>query len=318
MARPLRIEYPDAVYHVMNRGAARQPIFLTQADRETFLRVLMEAWNRWRFKVHGYCLMDNHYHLCLQTPEANLSRIMRHINGVYTQRYNRIHDRDGPLFRGRYKALLIEAEDYLGQVIRYIHLNPVVAGIVKRPQNYPWSSHRDYLRAQVPEWLSKAWMLEMFETPRNFHEFVLAGNEAMLSEMYERRRWPIILGNEDFIERIRCAGKKPTREHVREDRRFVRPPLEKILTTVSRKFGVSLKRLVEGQRGDSNIERKAALWALRELGDYTHRQIAQIVGLGSEKTVGWACQEIGKRLLKDRRLAARLKAVQQAIGQPET
>ena len=160
--------------------------------------------------------------------------------------------------------------------------------------------------------------MEMFKTPRNFHQFVLEGNEATLSEMYERRRWPVILGSEDFIERIRRASKKPDREHVREDRRFVRPPVEKILTTVSREFGVSLKRLVEGRRGDSNIERKAALWALRELGDYTHRQIAGIVGLGSEKTVGWACREIGKRLLKDRRLAARLKAVQQATGQPET
>ena len=149
MARPLRVEYPDAVYHVMNRGAARQPIFLTQADRKRFLQVLEEAWKRWRFKVHAYCLTDNHYHLCLQTPEAKLSRIMRHLNGVYTQRYNRIHDRDGPLFRGRYKALLIEVEDYLGQVVRYIHLNPVAAGIARQPQDYRWSSPPDYLRDLV-------------------------------------------------------------------------------------------------------------------------------------------------------------------------
>jgi chromosomal replication initiation ATPase DnaA len=139
-----------------------------------------------------------------------------------------------------------------------------------------------------------------------------------LSKLYEGRRWPVVLGNEDFIERIRFKGARPTKEHVREDRRFVRPSVEKVLNVVSQELDVPLRRLVEGQRGESNIERKVALWALRELGDYTHNQIATLVGGISAKTIGWACQEIQREVLKNRRLKMSLKIIEQRIGQPET
>ncbi|MEE8124282.1 MAG: transposase [Nitrospirales bacterium] len=109
MARPLRLEYPGAVYHVMNRGLARQATFRSPTDYETFLQVLHETHTLWGGEVLAYCLMGHHYHLCLRTPEGNLGRVMRHLNGVYTQRFNRVHRRDGPLFRGRYKASLVEA-----------------------------------------------------------------------------------------------------------------------------------------------------------------------------------------------------------------
>ena len=131
MSRPLRIQFPEAVYHVMNRGARRQSIFIDDTDYQAFFEVFSEANRLWGIEVFAYALMGNHYHLCLRTPKGNLSRVMRHVDGIYTQQFNRRHGRDGTLFRGRYKAILIEADEYLAAVVRYIHLNAIEAGIVK-------------------------------------------------------------------------------------------------------------------------------------------------------------------------------------------
>jgi REP element-mobilizing transposase RayT len=125
------MEYPDAWYHVLNRGRRRELIFWDNRDYEIFLQTVQEASESFHLKVTAYCLMPNHYHLLVQTPDGNLSRCFRHIDGIYTQRFNRRHDHDGSLFRGRYKALLIEAESYLLQLVRYIHRNPLKAGMTE-------------------------------------------------------------------------------------------------------------------------------------------------------------------------------------------
>jgi putative transposase len=154
MARPLRIQFENAWYHVMNRGAARRSTFSDDTQRELFLSVLGESTSRFGIEIHSYCLMSNHYHLLLKTPFANLSRAMQHIDGVYTQRYNRLMKLDGPLFRGRFKSIVIDAENYLVVVSRYIHRNPVDAGICNTPANYKWSSYPAYIgEALKPEWL---------------------------------------------------------------------------------------------------------------------------------------------------------------------
>lgn len=137
MSRPIRIEYEDACYHVMNRGRARQKIFHDARYFEAFLACLAEAHQRFGLQILSYCLMDNHYHLLVKTPEANLGRAMRHINGVYTQRYNRLKKIDGSLFRGRYKAICVEQDSYQLQLSRYIHQNPLVAKMVKKLDDYP-------------------------------------------------------------------------------------------------------------------------------------------------------------------------------------
>src|SRR3989338_9593536 len=148
MARPLRIEYPGAFYHVMNRALNRQDIYLIDQDYQVFLETLKETSKLFSTRIVSYCLMPNHYHLLLQTPKANLSRTMRHLNGVYTQRFNRVHKKDGPLFRGRYKAILVQEDEYLTHLIRYIHLNPVQANLVSNLSKFPWTSHKDYLKGQ--------------------------------------------------------------------------------------------------------------------------------------------------------------------------
>lgn len=136
MTRPLRIEYPDAWYHVMNRGRRGDNIFADNEDYETFIVLLQEASKMFDLRISAYCLMPNHYHILVQTPRGNLSRAMRHINGVYTQRYNRKRKTDGQLFRGRYKSILVDADNYLLELLRYIHRNPVRAHLCNRVDDH--------------------------------------------------------------------------------------------------------------------------------------------------------------------------------------
>ena len=148
MSRPLRIEYPDAWYHVMKRGRRGENIFTYRKDFETFIQLLQESVELWHIRTGAYCLLSNHYHILVQTPLANLSRFMRHLNGVYTQRYNRVHHYDGQLFSGRYKAILVEEDDYLLELVLYIHNNPLRAGMVDEIDQYVWSNHLSYCAKQ--------------------------------------------------------------------------------------------------------------------------------------------------------------------------
>ena len=141
MARPLRIEYAGALYHVTSRGDGREEIYLQDDDRAMFLGVLGEVCRRFNWMVHAYCLMGNHYHLLVETPDSNLSKGMRHLNGVYTQRFNRNQGRVGHVFQGRFKAILVEKENYLLELARYIVLNPVRARMVRSAKEWPWSSY---------------------------------------------------------------------------------------------------------------------------------------------------------------------------------
>ena len=196
MVRPLRIEYADAVYHVMNRGLARHRIFVDKDDCRDFLMLVDDAYRRWKIRLYAYALMGNHYHMCIQTPGGNIARVMRHIDGVYTQRFNRRHKRDGPLFRGRYKAIVIDEENYLGEVVRYIHLNPVKAGMVKSPGTYKWSSHGCYMNAQIrPKWLNAGKLLESLGGAKGFEAFVMEGNTEEIEKFYggkkQDRRWGV-------------------------------------------------------------------------------------------------------------------------------
>ena len=167
MPRPERIEYEHAFYHVMNRGRGRQLIFHDKRYYEAFESTLSEANQRFQCVIHAYCLMGNHYHLLLETPNANLSRVMRHINGVYTQRYNRLKKTDGPLFRGRFKAILVDSDSYLLPLTRYIHRNPVdmKRPIVSSLEEYPWSSYLAYIgKAKSPIWLERGMVYNVLRT----------------------------------------------------------------------------------------------------------------------------------------------------------
>jgi putative transposase len=161
MARPLRLEYEGAVYHVTSRGNARQDIYLVDPDRELFLSVVGATVERFSWLCHAYCLMPNHYHLLIETPEANLSRGMRHLNGVYTQAFNRRHMRSGHVLQGRFKAIVVEKESHLLELARYVVLNPVRARMVRSAKDWPWSSYRATAGlAEVPHFLTVGCVLE--------------------------------------------------------------------------------------------------------------------------------------------------------------
>ena len=208
MSRPLRIQYSGAVYHVMNRGNARCRIFGNSDHYQLFLKCLSETVKMWETKVHAFTLLPNHYHLLLETPLGNLSRAMRHLNHVYTQRYNKMVHRDGHLFRGRYKAILVEEDAYLVELARYIHLNPVKAGLVKNPEKHQWTSHRHYLTGDGPDFLTTERLLGYFARRKNlarrkFHEFVMDGVPERLQMILSSSRWPSVFSSENFEEWIK-------------------------------------------------------------------------------------------------------------------
>ncbi|MGE0826479.1 MAG: transposase [Candidatus Binatia bacterium] len=181
MTRPLRVEFPGAVYHVTARGDGREAIFIDDSDRRLFLEVVGHVLDRFAWQCHAYCLMGNHYHLLIETPEANLSRGMRQMNGVYTQRFNRRHARVGHVFQGRYKAIVVQKDEHLLELCRYVVLNPVRAGMVKRVQDWHWSSYRVTVgQTDSPSWVTTDWLLAQFgqrqaAAIRAYQQFVTEG-----------------------------------------------------------------------------------------------------------------------------------------------
>ena len=230
MARPLRLEFAGAVYHLTSRGNARQKVFFSDTDRALFLETLAQVVSRYGWICHAYCLMANHYHLLVETPKANLSIGMRQLNGIYTQSFNRQHKRVGHLFQGRFKAILVQKESYLLELCRYIVLNPVrVKGGVEMGA-WKWSSYRATAGlASVPEFLSIDWLLAQFGKNRpaahkRYREFV---RDGLKNRPWEDLRGQIYLGSEAFIER-HSAQDKEIKEIPRAQLKAVKPTLERI------------------------------------------------------------------------------------------
>ena len=208
MARPLRIEFSGAVYHVTARGNARQDIFLDDTDRSEFLALLHRACDRHDWICHGYCLMSNHYHLLLQTQTSSLSQGMKFINGTYTQSFNRRHKRVGHVFQGRFKSILVERDSYLLELARYLVLNPVRAQMVRAAKDWPWSSYRATAGlSAAPPSLTTDWILGNFGARRSqaqqrYREFVKAGKGQ--PSPWQSLKNQIYLGTDEFVEDMQC------------------------------------------------------------------------------------------------------------------
>lgn len=205
MARPLRIEFPGAVYHVTSRGNARQDIVADDRDRTQWLTLLAHVVDRYGWRCYAYCLMDNHYHLLIETPQPNLSLGMRQLNGRYTQAYNRRHQRVGHLFQGRFTAILVEKEAHLLELCRYVVLNPVRARAVAHPRHWPWSSYRATVgETSAPAWLTTDWILGQFAqrvgpAQAKYRAFVAEGRGG--PRPWEQVTGQIYLGSEAFVAR---------------------------------------------------------------------------------------------------------------------
>jgi len=262
MTRPLRIEFKGAVYHITSRGNAKQAIFLAEKDFADFLSVLCSVVKRYHFILHAYCLMNNHYHLLMETPEGNLSRGMRQLNGLYTQRFNQRHQQVGHLLQGRYRAILVDKNNYLLELCRYVVLNPVRAKIVKNPGDWKWSTYRATIGYQGISCLTTDWILSQFGKERQaaanqYQAFVLSGIKA--ESPLKAIKGQLILGQDNFIDEIKhlMRGKERLKEITREQRYLTRPPLNEIFKPKDQKskdqvmyeahlqYGYTLKDIAE-------------------------------------------------------------------------
>ncbi len=295
MARPLRIEYPGAFYHVLNRGIERRAIFKQDQDYPRFLSRILEAHRKYGLVCHTFCLMPNHYHLLLETPHANLSLAMRHVDGFYTQDFNRRHKRVGPLFQGRYKAILIEKESYAMELSRYIHLNPVKAGLVPAPQDYPHSSYRYFYRKEpAPVYLDTHWLLSQFspsvpKAREKFHTFTLQGL-GMDFDPLKSSRAGCLLGREAFCEEIRHRFLQN-----KDDEGI--PTLRKIRQTIPQE---RYEQIVRQLTTDAFQRRALLIYALRHATPLTLRQIGERVGNVSSHAVSKIASRLKERRKREK------------------
>jgi REP element-mobilizing transposase RayT len=237
MARPLRVEYPGAVYHVTSRGNERKPVFKDKKDRNLFLETIEKANKRYNFICHAYCLMDNHYHLILETPDGNLSKGMKYLNGVYSQKFNVRHKRVGHVFQGRYKAILVQKESHLLEVIRYVVLNPVRADIAKKPGDWRWSSYNATAGKGKQHPCTKVdWILAQFGVKRRtaekkYMEFVNAGIGQ--NDIWKQVQGQCLLGEDDFIDSLLdiVKGREDVQEIPKSQRYLSRPNLDMLLAS---------------------------------------------------------------------------------------
>lgn len=234
MARPLRIEYPGAVYHVTSRGNAGNKIFRDDQDREMFLSIFGEVVKRYNWICHAYCLMGNHYHLVIETPEANLSSGMRQLNGIYTQKVNRRHHESGHIFQGRFRAVLVQKERYLLALCRYVILNPVRAGVVEGVEGWRWSSYKATVgTGKRPEYLTTDWILGMFNSKRGlaqrqYRTFIREGIDR--ESPWEELRGQVLLGEDGFVRNLAylLRDKEKVKEIPRQQRYIGRPSLDRL------------------------------------------------------------------------------------------
>ncbi len=274
MARPLRIDAPGCWHHVYLRGARKAAIFADDEDCLAFLDLLETASERYGLEVHAYSLMPNHYHLMLRSQRGRLSRGMAFLNGMFTKRLNRRHGGwDGPVFRGRFQSKLVQTEAYLVELLVYVHLNPVAARLVKRPDDECWTSHRSYMGLDGrPEWLHVRELLDL-----------VGGREVLDERLLRIRRgedaWPAQreLDLRSFWSSMETSVQEPA---PRED--FVSPPVEDVLAKVCEGTGVErgvLGAAVCGRRG--NPARRFAIWALSKETTLTHAQMGEVFGMSA-------------------------------------
>jgi len=314
MARSLRIQYAGAFYHVTSRGNERKDVFKSKTDREKFLSYLKTATDRYDARIHVYCLLSNHYHLLLETPSANLSQIMRHINGAYTTYFNRKHQRSGHLFQGRYKAILVDADEYATHLSRYIHLNPVRAGMVSDPKDYHWSSYQYYIsRKKAPQWLVSDFVLNFFSLKKSaarkrYCEFVSAlveqEYESPLSEVFAST----ILGSLEFVQDIQ----EKYITSAKNDRDV--PALRKLSR---RKTVEEIHAAVEAELGNNQqMTRKVALYICHRYSGRKLKDIGQYFSIG-ESAVSQSSRRLEATLLKDKKLRKRIEEIIQGVDLSE-
>ena len=313
MARPLRIQFPDAWYHVMNRGKGGEKIFTDKGDYYAFIDLLKDCVEMWNIRVAAYCLMGTHYHVLLQTPDANVSRCMRHMNGVYTQYFNRTHGLDGHLFRGRYKSILVDSDAYLLELLRYIHRNPLEAGMVDRLESYQWSSHKGYLsRSEKWNWLHKDYVLKIFsnnmtEALKGYESFVNKKIPEEINRILGSRKWPSVIGKESFINWVKDTFFIQKRHVEVPESKSLAPDSEKIKGAVCREYDINEEDLLISKRGMTNEPRNTAIYLMRHLMGSKLEEIGREFGINNYSSVSTVIERTKQKATHDRKLRKRIE-----------
>ena len=282
MARPLRIEFAGALYHVTSRGDGQEDIYLGEKDREIWLEILGKVCERFNWAIHAYCQMGNHYHLLVETPDGNLAKGMRQLNGVYTQRFNRNHNRVGHVFQGRYKAILVQKEAYLLELSRYVVLNPVRAHMVRTARDWPWSNYRATAgMAAAPEWLDTEWILAAFaehlqHAQTAYRRFVAEGKNQ--PSPWQELKNQIYLGSEAFVDEMqrKVHADRRISEVPKTQRRPVARPLSWYFQTHQDRDNAVLEAFRSGA------------YSMQEIGDHLglhYSTVSRIIGRNEEEQV---------------------------------
>ena len=312
MSRPLRIQYPDAWYHVMNRGRRGEDVFTGKKDYNAFINLLKELVEDYNVKIAAYCLLSNHYHLLVQTPTANISRAMRHLNGVYTQRFNKINHCDGQLFRGRYKSILVDADSYLFELLRYIHRNPLESGMVDNINKYTWSSHKAYLSGSKKwDWLHKKYILSLFsrnggESIRRYKQFVSKGTLEEINQILARKKLPTVIGSNSFVEKIKELFFTDKKHEEVPESRYLAPDIDKIIEEVCKFYNVNKDVLFSSRRGLFNEPRNVAIYLIRRLRGGTLKEAGKIFGIEKNSTVSSVVERLKLEIERNKNLNKRI------------
>ena len=309
MARKPRIHLPGGLYHVIFRGNGGQDVFLADADRYRFYLLLQEGTHRFGYRVHAFCCMTNHIHLALQIGDIPLSRAMQNLSFRYTRWINWREKRTGHLFQGRYKAVLVDGDSYLLELVRYIHLNPVRAGMVRRPEEYPWSGHRAYLGMETLPWLTTDWMLAQFgknvaKARSEYTAFVLDGlDEERRPEFHGAGVDSRLLGDDNFMDKC-LSGSGGMALHL---------TAQQIIEKVSLAYHLDADTLkAKSQQRIASEARAVAGWLARESGCVTLSDIARLVNrdVGS---ISSSVRRLSDRILEEPELAKRISLLNTVI-----
>lgn len=306
MPRPPRIDAPNAVHHVMNRGARHQPIFVSDSDRRSFLSLVGEACEKYAISVHAYCLMTNHFHVLAQSEGGLLSEAMRHIAGVHALRFNLHNGTDGPLFRGRFASKIVDTDSYLLQVSRYIHLNPVDAGMVAAPEDHRWSSYPAYIGAAArPRWLDMSMTLTMAKGSGAYRRFVEGGIDPQTRRLYERAETTGVLGSDEFAARL-CPGRRVGA--------MSEGTLRLVDECVASAFGARPESVRVNRRGRRNVARMAAVAMGRSHLNLPYKTLAAHYGFRSDSGAASAVRRFNELCVDDPVLTASFAAARARLA----
>ncbi len=307
----------------MNRGRRHEAIFLDSKDYQTFIDLLKAVSDMFKAQIAAYALMPNHYHLLLRTPEANINRIMRHVGGIYTQIFNRRHGHDGQLFRGRYKAILVDESEYLLGLVLYIHHNPLKAGMVKALEEYEWTSHHGYLSdGDAGEWLYQEPVLKEFsnhlgEARKGYRRFMAQDDDENVEQVFARQNLPAILGGKEFVSKIkdRFFLAKTNREV--PTARHLAPTVREILDAVLSAYAAEEATLSASRRGATNEPRDVVMYLLRTLCGQPLLQIAELLSVRTYSTVSTTLTRVEKRLAQDKEFRKRVESVRALLNKSQ-